>query len=281
MIIFLLLVGFLAIYLVGKDHLSFSELSTVFVGKKWYSAFMTPQYQSFVIHYIVLSLSILALTTMFHLSVKHMILLLIISWCGLPLVLLYQLKYRFYANEFHQCTQFLQHFLAHFKTHQKVFLAYSESKSYVDERLLPIVESMIEVIEQKGDVLSSFQVFYDLYPHFIVKNIQTFVSSCEMFGSLGSHDAIELLEDDIDDWIEDTMIWIEERKRMKQRMILLCLMSCVIALLNQSMLTSFFDLTLFDIYHHVITAFLLVVFVTILVAFRLLSSRWIVMGDKV
>lgn len=281
MMLLFLLVGLLAIYLIGKDHLSVSELTATFSDKKWYSARMNPQYSSFVIHYTVLTLSILALTTLFHLSFQHRWILLMISWCGLPLVLLYQLKYKFYANEFHQCTQFLQHFLAHFKTHQKVFLAYHESVSYVDEGLLPVVEAMIDVLGKEGDVSASFQVFYDVYPHFIVKNIQTFVSSCEMFGSLGSSDAIELLEDDIDDWIEDTMIWVEERKRMKQRMILLCLMSCIIALLNQSMLTSFFDLTRFDMYHHAITAFLLVVIVTLLVAFRLLSSRWILFGDRV
>jgi len=229
--------------------------------------------------FLLISMGLLWLSEQFYLPALNTTVLMIICLLSMPIVWIWQAQFQFHALEFEQITTFLQHFIAYFKSSEKVLLSLSESAVYVDGELKKSIEDAIEHLKNTGDTNGSFDIITSRYPHFIVNNCQIWVATAEQFGFEQSKEAIELLEDDIDDWIEDTMLFIRNRLLMKNRILLMCGMSAVIALFNQNLLSSFLDLDSVPIYHHVITLFLMSLHFTILMAFRLIKGRWIAKGE--
>lgn len=229
--------------------------------------------------FLLISMGLLWLSDQFYLPLLNTVILILICWASIPIVWLWQAQFQYHALEFEQITTFLQHFIAYFKSSEKVLLSLSESVVYVEGELKTVVEQAIDQLKQTGDTSSAFEIITHRYPHFIVNNCQIWVATAERFGFEQSKEAIELLEDDIDDWIEDTMLFIRNRLQMKNRILLMCGMSAVIALFNQNLLSSFLDLNHIRIYHHVIMLFLMSLYLTILMAFRLIKGRWIVKGE--
>jgi hypothetical protein len=229
--------------------------------------------------FLLISMGLLWLSDQFYLPMLNTVVLMTICWVSIPIVWIWQAQFQFHALEFEQITTFLQHFIAYFKSSEKVLLSLSESAVYVEGDLKKVVEQAIERLKQTGDTSAAFDVITDRYPHFIVNNCQIWVATAEQFGFDQSKEAIELLEDDIDDWIEDTMLFIRDRLQMKNRILLMCGMSVVIALFNQNLLSTFLDLHQVRIYHHVIMLFLMSLHLTILMSFRLIKGRWIAKGE--
>jgi len=228
----------------------------------------------------IVSIIILALVAFtFDLPMILVLTLCILGIGTIPFVFLWLAQFQYYAFEFEQLTTFLQHFIAHFKSEGKVLIALEESSKFVNGEVLKIVQKSIDQLLNHGDVEASFNVITQRYPHFIVKNIQIWIAAAEMFGVLQSKDALELLEDDIDDWIEDTMLMIQNKMQTKNKIILLSGFAIVIALFNQFMLSGFLDVGTNQIYHYSIFTLLVIVMFTILMAIRLMSKRWIDQGE--
>lgn len=228
---------------------------------------------------LLLSISIIVIGLMFFLPYDYILALLLLCWLSYPMLLLWQAQFRYHAYEFEQITGFLQHFMAHFKSHSKVLLALIETKPYTSGQLLGIIEKSIEKLEKEGNANEAFSLITARYPHFIVWNVQTWITSAELFGVDDCKEAIELLEDDIDDWIEDMHLHVSSMHHMRNRILMLCAIACVIALFNQRMLIGFMDLSSQGIYHDVIFVFLMMVLFTILMSYRFMKRSWINKGE--
>lgn len=228
---------------------------------------------------LLLCVVVVVASLLFHLPKDYILALLCLSLLGYPMVVLWQAQHVYHAYEFEQITSFLQHFIAHFKSHSKVLLALKQSRDYVRGELQIIVDQAIENLNQHGDASKAFQIISNHYPHFIVVNIETWIASAELYGVDDCKDAVGLLEDDIDDWIEDTHLYIQSLHQMKIKILVLTGLSGIIALFNQNMLTSFMDLSTKSMYHNIIFLFLTIILLTILMVFRFLKESWIAKGE--
>ncbi len=235
------------------------------------------KYQLFM--YTLLSVCSVVLGLLFHLPWNLISLIVGFCWITYPILVLWQLQHRYHAHEFEQITSFLQHFIAHFKSNSKVLLALYETKTYLSGEMLRLVQEAIVELELNGDANIAFSKITKEYPHFIVWNIQTWISSAELYGVEDCKESVELLEDDVDDWIEDTQMHIISLYQMKNKILLLSIIALMIALFNQRMLSSFMDLASISIYHNVIFIFLLSILFTILMAYRFLRQSWIAKGE--
>ena len=229
--------------------------------------------------YGLLSVVIIVVALLFSLPNTQIYWLLLVSWLAYPILLLWQVRFSYHATQFHQLTSFLQHFIAHFQASSKVYLALEESIAITEGPLTTTIQKALDECLIDGDVNRAFGFITKEYPHFILHNIQTWISSAETYGLDQSKEAIALLQDDIDDWIEDTNLYIQQLIIMKNKILILCMISLSIALFNQHMLSSFMDLSIHSMYHTVIFWFLLVVTFTILMAYRMLSESWILKGE--
>lgn len=239
--------------------------------------YLDSKYQMLVLFIITVLIVLMGL--MFHLPFNYIMILLIFSFLTYPIFMIWLMQHHYHSQEFEQLTAFLQHFLAHFKTNHKVLLSLIESRQYVKGNLLKLVDEAIASLKESGDASSAFQLIASAYPHFIVYNLQTWIASAEVYGVEDCLDAIELLEDDIDDWIEDTHLNIMGLHQMKNKILTLCGISLVIALFNQVMLQSVLDLDMNVIYNNVILMFLLINLGTILMVYRFLKASWILKGE--
>jgi hypothetical protein len=283
MMTFVVLIASLIILLIiGKEEIhpswylpkNWPNIKKVSIG---YGLIWQPKKQGVL--FLLILVGFLWLAQQFYLPLLNTVVLLMICTVSIPIVWLWQAQFQYHALEFEQVTTFLQHFIAYFKSSEKVLLSLNESAVYVDGELRKVVEQAIEHLKQTGDTRAAFNLITLRYPHFIVNNCAIWVATAEQFGFEQSKEAIELLEDDIDDWIEDTMLFIRNRLQMKNRILLMCGMSAVIALFNQNLLSSFLDLHRAAIYHHVIMLFLMSLHFTVLMAFRLIKGRWIAKGE--
>ncbi len=229
--------------------------------------------------FVLVCIVLVVISLLFYLPPKHMFVLLGFVGISYPIITLWQLQHRFHAHDFEQITSFLQHFLAHFKSHNKVLLGLVECREYVEDDMLVLLDQAVNTLEKSGDAEKAFEIISSKYPHFIVYNIQTWITSAEMYGVDDCKEAVELLEDDIDDWIEDTHLYVMSLHQMKNKIITLSLLSMVIALFNQVMLKTFMDLSQASVYHNVIFIFLLIILFTILMGYRFLKDSWISKGE--
>lgn len=235
------------------------------------------RYQLFMVLFLVIGVVVLSL--LFYLPKEYIIALVLLCLISYPMIVLWQAQHVYHAYEFEQITSFLQHFIAHFKSHSKVLLALKQSQEFASGELGILVKQAIEQLNQHGDASRAFNVISTKYPHFIVVNIETWIAAAELYGVDDCKDAVELLEDDIDDWIEDTHMYIQSLHQMKVKILVLSGLSIIIALFNQNMLKSFMDLSTQGIYHTSIFIFLLIILMTILMVFRFVKESWIAKGE--
>jgi hypothetical protein len=282
MIILLSMIGIIILYQLVKIDIPIRVLITgkfkaiKYLYVKHHFVFKA-KYQFFM--YLLLSICSIVIGLVFYLPISLIATIVGFCWASYPVLVLWQLQHRYHANEFEQITSFLQHFIAHFKSNSKVLLALYETKSYLSGKMLKLVEEAIGDLELNGNANDAFARITKEYPHFIVWNIQTWITSAELYGVDDCKEAVELLEDDIDDWIEDTQMHILSMYQMKNKILLLSIIAIMIALFNQRMLSSFMDLTSQTVYHHVVFIFLLSILFTILMAYRFLRQSWIVKGE--
>lgn len=235
------------------------------------------KYQLFMVALLVIGIIVLSL--MFHLPRTYIVALVSLCLVSYPMIVLWQAQHVYHAHEFEQITSFLQHFIAHFKSHSKVLLALNQSREFASGELVLLVDRAIKELNQHGDASKAFRIISTRYPHFIVVNIETWIAAAEMYGVDDCKDAVELLEDDIDDWIEDTHLYVLSLHQMKMKILVLTGLSVIIALFNQNMLSSFMDLSSKAMYHNIIFIFLIIILFTVLMVFRFLKESWIAKGE--
>lgn len=239
----------------------------------------TFQLKAQLIVYGLLTVVVIVVALLFQLPKQNITSLLVICWIGYPIYLLWHLNFQYHSHQFNQLTAFLQHFLAHFQASSKVYLALEESLIITQGKLKKIVKKALDDLYISGDINQSFGLITHEYPHFILHNIQTWIASAETYGLDQSKEAIALIHDDIDDWIEDTNLYIQQLIQMRNKILILTMLSLLIAIFNQNMLSSFMDLSIHSIYHSVIYGFLLILIFTFLMATKMLSGSWLLKGE--
>ena len=215
---------------------------------------------------------------LFKLSYEYSVVLYVMGLCAMPLFLHYQARAYYHAYKFNQITTFLQHFLAHFKIYHQSYHALMDVKNVVDEEYAILIEKALEELNQDASK-HPLQFLYEISPHFIIVNIMSWIEHVERHGVEESYETLDMLENDIDDWIEDETIYIKNLHSIKNKIVILVGLSLIIAMFNQHMLSSFMDLSTNNVYQLSIFIFISILLLTTIKAYELLNTSWILKSE--
>jgi len=230
------------------------------------------------IQVLFLLVALILMSIVFKLSWKYSGVLFVMGVCSIPLFLHYHLQSHQHAHKFNQITTFLQHFLAHFKIHHQSYHALVDVKSVVDQDYQQLIDKALEQLNHDATT-HPLLFLYQITPHFIVVNIMSWVEHVEKHGIDDSFETLDMLENDIDDWIEDETLFIKNLHGIKNKILILIGLSLLIALFNQHMLSSFMDLSQNEVYQLSIFIFISVLLLTMIKAFELLNTSWILKSE--
>lgn len=225
---------------------------------------------------IILIFSIIALACyQFEVTLASCIYLILIASYLLPHIMIWMFYHRYEESRFNQFTMFIQNFIAIYKINPKTLTALSECERVIQGETLQLIQSMKQKLLETGLVESCFDILIRYQPHFIICNLSSIVTTIEMYGSLDYLDCLDLIQDDIDDWIEDTYTYKKSQISAKNRMLMLCGLSTIIALFAKNMLSSVSFDTQSTLYQIAIVIFFLTLILTVFMAHHILSDSWI------
>ena len=213
-------------------------------------------------------------SVLFGLELPYTLALFIIALFLSPYFIRYQLKYQQEEKAFFELTDFCQQFVAAFKQHPKIYAALIECKDVSQNKLLSTLNKWVEGLEKGGYPKIHAQAFIREYPHFIVGNLVHLMLAVEEYGASNTSEGLEIIQDDLEDWIEDTYSFKQTQLATKRRIELLALMALGIAYFSHSMLFKTREIDTLSFYHLTVFLFLVLIIVTLLMAQKALSTAW-------
>ncbi len=213
-------------------------------------------------------------SVLFGLEIEYSFTLFVFALFLSPYFIRYQYLYQKEEKAFFELTDFLQQFVAAFKQHPKIYSSLIECKDVSHDRLLKSINQWISELEKGGYPKIHAQKFIEQYPHFIVGNLVHLMLAVEEFGAPSFSEGLEIIQDDLEDWIEDTYSFKQTQLATKRRIELLALMALGIAYFSHSMLFQTRSIDAMDFYHLTVFGFLVLIIVTLLMAQKALSTAW-------
>lgn len=215
----------------------------------------------------------------FEVRIESILLLSLLLILMMPHILIWLMFHAYQEKLFNSFTMFLQTFIAVFKITPKTYPALCECEKICEGEILDLIQSMKAVLMEAGTIESAMHMLCEYQPHFIVHNLATLILTIENHG--GSYcDGLDLIQDDIDDWIEDIYSYKKKQTSTKNKMMGLCLLSTGIAFLSKNMLNGIpFD-SQHEIYQIFILLFLLCLLFTVFMAHRIFSQSWFEKEEK-
>ncbi len=185
------------------------------------------------------------------------------------------------AKNFYMMIDFFQQVLSLFKHHPKIYFSFTESKNLVKGDLEHSIQRWIEDLEQGKALSDSAAFFLKSYPHFVIGNLIHLMVAVELFGTHDYGLSLDIIQDDIEEWAEDTMLYKQMEKQQRNRIILLSLFSLIIAYFSQSMLIKTGLTTQMELTELALLIFILMIQITLAIVQGLLSKQWIESSEEI
>lgn len=186
-----------------------------------------------------------------------------------------ELRWTLLESEYYQLTDFLQQFIVCFKQHPKIFASLNEVFPVLKGKLKTDISLWIHQLNLGVDAKEAMQAFLSEYPHFIIGNLFHLTLAVERFGGTQYLAALDLIQEDIEDWIEDTLLFKQTQSRLRHKLQILCLFSCVIALMSHNMLFKTQLVASLGYYEISLVVFLGLVMLTLFFSQKILVEEWI------
>lgn len=186
-----------------------------------------------------------------------------------------EITYKRQETDFYMMIDFFQQVLALFKHHPKIYFSFTESQDLIKGHLKDSVKTWINDLEQGKDLNHSAMTFLKSYPHFVTGNLVHLMVAVELFGTHDYGLSLDIIQDDIEEWAEDTLLFKQMEKQQRNRIILLSLFALMIAYFSQSMLKKTGLQAQMSLTDTALLVFILMIQITIAVVQNLLSQRWI------
>ena len=215
----------------------------------------------------------------FDVRFESFIVLFIITSFILPYIMIWILYHSYQESVFNGFTVFLQTFIAVFKINPKTLPSLIECEKVCENETYELIQNMKEVLLKEGSIESCMQVLLNYQPHFIVHNLVTLITTIENHGGQ-YNEGLDLIQDDIDDWIEDIYSYKKIQTSTKNKMMALCLLSVGIAFISKNMLADISFNTNSELYQISIFIFLLSLIITLFLAHRIFSKPWFEKEEK-
>lgn len=209
------------------------------------------------------------------LPLSYSLILLMVGVGLTPWFIRYQLKWMSEERDFFMLTDFLQQLVATFKQHPKIYASLVECKDITQGRLQCDIMQWLNGLEAGGFPSEHAQRFIIAWPHFIVGNLVHLMVAVESFGTFNYAEGLEIIQDDIEDWIEDTYLYKQQQLSTRNRIQLLILFSLGIAYLCHNMLFKTDMIQELTLYHLSLFAFLLMDLLTLFFSQKSISGSWI------
>lgn len=198
----------------------------------------------------------------------------------LPYIVLWLYFHSYQEKVFNQFTIFLQTFIAVYKINPKTYPALCECEKVCEGEVQRLIIQMKETLLKDGDIESCMKCLIDYQPHFIVHNLVTLITTIETHGG-NYQEGLDLIQDDIDDWIEDVYQFKRIQTSTKNKMMSLCLLSVGIAFLSKNMLQEISFNANSEIYQIACFVFILCLLFTLFMAHRIFSKSWFEKEEKI
>ena len=149
-----------------------------------------------------------------------------------------QVRYKQYQASFFMEVDFYQQVLALFKHHPKILYAFNESEHLVQGVFAQHIDQWIDDLREGRPLGLSARRFLDHHPHFVVGNLVQLMVAVELYGTLDYGTSLDIIQDDLEEWVEDTVLIKQQERQQRNRIAILCVFSLIIAYFSQSMLVS-------------------------------------------
>ena len=225
---------------------------------------------------VVLSLTLLSLMAyLFEIQFKYYSILSI--FCIIISIKSYDYQIKWIAEEksFFMLTDFLLQTITLFKHHPKLYSTLIESKQVTSDQLLKDIETWVYKMEEGYDLDRSANDFILKYPHFCVGNLVHMMKAAEVYGNQNTESGFNIIQDDIEDWIEDTYLFKQNQIQQRNRILILSGFALVIALVSQNMIRQSSDIIATPLYQLSLFIFMALLLLTLLMAQKQLSRAWI------
>lgn len=163
---------------------------------------------------ILLFLFIVLMSIVLKLNILFTITLIIISLLLIPLVILWRLNYYRQEYEFNNLIIYLNQFIMVFKSYPKVYPTLIEIENTVTGELSDLVNICIDKIKDGESSQEALLEISNKYPHFILFNLHSLAYNIEQYGTPDYFEALDLIQDDIDDWSEDVNAYNHDKARI-------------------------------------------------------------------
>ena len=193
----------------------------------------------------------------------------------------YQAQWHAHETDFFILTDFLQQLIATFKQHPKIYASLMECSDVTQGSLKLSVDGWIHALTKGSKPSEQALLFLQDQPHFIIGNLIHLMLAVEHFGTFNYGEGLEIIQDDIEDWIEDTYLFKHHIHSTKNRIQLLSIFSLVIAYVSHSMLFQTDMIEALDFYYLSLSVFLFLILITLFLAQRLIARPWIDPGEMV
>lgn len=190
-------------------------------------------------------------------------------------------RYQVQKTEFYMMIDFFQQVLALFKHHPKIYFSFIESQNLTAGRLGDSVSKWIVDLEEGKALPASASVFLKSYPHFVIGNLIHLMVAVEVFGTHDYGLSLDIIQDDIEEWAEDTILYKQMEKQQRNRIVLLSLFALIIAYFSQSMLKKTGLEAQMDLTDMALLIFMLMIQITIALVQHLLAQRWIETSEEI
>ncbi len=192
-----------------------------------------------------------------------------------------QQKMQTRETEFYMMIDFFQQVLALFKHHPKIYFSFTESQNLISGQLSKSVQQWVDDLEQGKSLNESASVFLQSYPHFVIGNLIHLMVAVELFGTSDYGLSLDIIQDDIEEWAEDTVMYKQMEKQQRNRIVLLSVFALIIAYFSQGMLTKTGLVAQMNLTDMALLIFILMIQITLALVQNLLSKPWIESSEEI
>ena len=215
------------------------------------------------------------IATRFGLPQQSILILFITTIALTPMFFRYQLQWIKQEQAFFNLTDFLQQFIASFKSHPKIYAALLECEDITQHQLHKDVRFWIEGLEKGGYPQEHAKAFMSKYGHFTIGNMVHLMLAVENYGSFHYAEGFEIIQDDIEEWIEDTYAFKQEQIQTQRKIQILSLFSMGIAYMSHNMLFKSDMVSELGFYHTSLLLFFGLILLTLFFAQKMIAVPWI------
>lgn len=241
-------------------------------NRNWHYHSFRFRWLSLLAVYILLVSGIGGMGFILQLKLRYIVILCLCGGLGLMIVFSWMMVFQRNQHVFTQFTTLVLHLCSHFKISSKTVLALNNTKSVLDDEFQATIDDAIAHLHA-GE---TYRLSFDSFPsHFTFYSLVKLMEAVEVFGNDNLQAGLGIIEHDVDDWIDDTYDFVQQLIRFKNRVIVLCVMGLVVALISQRMLSGVVDITHMRLYQDIVFTHLMVTIICLIYGHRVLRHEWI------